>query len=68
MTQDTCIGLFLLRALIAALPANDPDTFNDGINERGDPAATEMLLDWFQPFITEGERDRVMRWHLVVSL
>ena len=27
MPQDTCIALFLLTELVAAVQANDPDTF-----------------------------------------
>ena len=29
---------------------------------------TELLLDWFNPFITRIERDRIVAWHLGVSL
>ena len=28
----------------------------------------EMLLDWLDPFITRVERDRIVAWHLGVSL
>jgi len=34
----------------------------------GEPAVTELLLDWMNPFITETERDRIVGWHLGVSL
>jgi len=72
MLQDTRIALFLLEQLIAALQANDPDTFKrwlyGGIQDLGEPAVTELLLDWLDAFITETERDRIVVWHLGVSL
>ena len=72
MLQDTRITLFLLAELVAALRANDPDTFKrwlyGGIEDLGEPAMTEMLLDWLDPFLTVEEQDRLMGWHLGVSL
>jgi len=72
MLQDTRIALFLLEQLIAALQANDPDTFKrwlyGGIQDRGEPAVNELQLDWLDAFITETERDRIVAWHLGVSL
>ena len=72
MLQDTRIALFLLVQLIAALQANDPDTFKrwlyGGIQDLGEPAVTELLLEWLDAFITETERDRIVVWHLGVSL
>jgi hypothetical protein len=63
MPQDTRIALFLLADLVAALQANDPDTFKrwlyGGIQDLGEPAVTELLLDWIDPFITKVEADRV---------
>ena len=63
MPQDTCIALFLLTELVAALRANDPDLFKrwlyGGIQDLGEPAVTELLLDWIDPFITKVEADRV---------
>jgi len=42
MLQDTRIALFLLEQLIAALQANDPDTFKrwlyGGIQDMGEPS------------------------------
>ena len=67
--QDTRIALFLLEQLIAALQANDPETFKrGGIQDLGEPAVTELLLDWIDPFITRVERERMIVWHLGVSL
>lgn len=72
MTQETRIALCLLGELVEALRANDPDTFkqwlSEGIHELGQPAVTELLLYWLNPFITETERDRIVGWHLGVSL
>ena len=72
MLQDTRIALFLLVQLIAALQANDPDAFKrwlyGGIQDLGEAAVTELLLDWIDPFITRVERDRMVAWYLGVSL
>nr|BDD47050.1 hypothetical protein 4 [bacterium] len=72
MTQETRIALFLMGELVAALSANDPDTFKrwlyGGIDDLGEAAVTELLLDWLDPFITRVERDRIVAWHLGVSL
>ena len=72
MLQDTRIALFLLAQLIAALQSNDPDTCKrwlyGGIQDLGEPAVTELVLDWLDGFITEVERDRIVAWHLGVSL
>ena len=72
MPQDTRIALFQLAELFAALQANDSDTFKrwlyGGIQDLGEAAVTELLLDWIDPFITRVERDRMVTWHLGVSL
>ena len=72
MTRDTRIALFLLGELVAALRANDPDLFKrwlyGGIQGLGEPAVTELVLDWLDPFISRVERDRIVAWHLGVSL
>ncbi len=72
MPQDTCIALFLLGELVTAVRANDPGTFKQwlygGIQDLREPAVTELLLDWLDPFIAEIERDRMVAWHLGVSL
>ena len=72
MPQDTRIALFLMGELVAALRANDPDAFRQwlsgGVEDLGEPAVTELLLDWLDAFITETERDRIVAWHLGVSL
>ena len=72
MLQDTRIALFLLAELVAALQANDPDTFKrwlyGGIQDRGEQAVTELLQGWIDPFITRVERDRMVAWHLGADL
>ena len=72
MPQDTRIALFLLAELVAALQANDPDTFKrwlyGGIQDLGEAAVTELLLDWIDPYIAEVERSRMVAWRLGVSL
>ena len=61
-----------MSELVAALQANDPDTFKwwlyGGIQDLGEAAVTELLLDWIDPFNTRVERDRIVTWHLGVSL
>ena len=72
MPHDTRMMLCLLEQLIKALRANDPDTFkgwlSGGVEDLGEPAVTELLLDWLDAFITKTERDRMLAWHLGVSL
>ena len=68
MTQNTLIGLFLMGELVAALRANDPGLFkrwlSGGIEDLGEPAVTELLLDWLDPFLTAEEQDRLLGWSL----
>ena len=72
MPQDTRIAVFLLGKLDSALRANAPDLFKrwlyGGIEDLGEPAVTELLLDWLDPFLTVEEQDRLLGWHLGVSL
>ena len=72
MLQDTRIAMFLLAELVAALQANDPDSFKrwlyGGIQDRGEQAVTELLQGWIDPFITRVERDRMVAWHLGADL
>ena len=50
MTRDARIALFLLAELVAALQANDTDTFKrwlyGGIQDLGEAAVTQLLLGW----------------------
>ena len=63
MPQNTRMTLCLLEHLIKALEANDPDTFkgwlSGGVEDLGEPAVTELLLDWLDAFITKVETGRV---------
>nr|BDD45740.1 hypothetical protein 43 [bacterium] len=72
MTRVTRIALLLMGELVAALRANDSDLFKrwlyGSIEDLGEPVVTEMLLDWLDPFLTEEEQDRLLGWHLGVSL
>ena len=49
MTHDTRIALFLTGELVAALRANDPESFrgllSEGIQELGVTEVAELLLD-----------------------
>ena len=72
MTQHTRVGLFLLGELIAALRANDADTFrglvSKGIQELGAKEVEDLLLDRLYSFLTVEEQDRLTGWHLGVNL
>ena len=64
MTRDTRTALFLMGELVAALRANDPDLFKrwlyGGIEDLGEPAVTELLLDWLYSFPTVEEQDSLL--------
>ena len=72
MTRDNCIALFLMGELVAALRANAPDMFKrwlyGGIEDIGEPAVTELLLDLLAPFLTVEDQDRLLSWQLGLSL
>ena len=72
MLQDTRIALFLMGELVAALRANDPDTFRQwlsgGMQDLGQPMVEELLLDWLAPFLTVEEPYRLTTWNMGVSL
>ena len=72
MPQNTRIALFLMGELVAALRANDSDAFRglltEGMEELGEPVVEELVLDWLYSFLTVEEQDRLMGWHLGVSL
>ena len=58
--------------LVAALRANDPDLFKrwlyGGIEDLGEPAVTELLLDWLYAFLTAEAQDSLTAWHLAENL
>ena len=72
MTQETRIALLLMGELVTALRANDPDTFRrwivGGMDDLGARAVTELMTDWMTPLMTKKEADRLVGWHLGVSL
>ena len=72
LTSDTRIALFLMGELVAALRANYSDLFKrwlyGGIEDLGEPVVEKLLLDWLDPFLTVEEQDRLLGWHLGVSL
>ena len=39
------------------------EVLHGGIQDLGEPAVTEMLLDWLDPFLTEEEQDRLLGLH-----
>ena len=51
---------------------NDSGSFrgllSEGIQELGVTEVEELLLDWLYSFLTAEEKDRLMAWHLGVSL
>ena len=67
-----CAFIMIWKAFGLFLIINDPGNFKQwlygGIQDLGEPAVTELLLNWLDAFITETERDRMVAWHLGVSL
>ena len=72
MTLDTQTTLALLQELLLALRANDAEGFKGwmalGLEELGRQVVLELMQDWIGPLLTEGEQDRLVGWHLGVSL
>ena len=72
MTFEMQMHLLLLSELVSALRANDSDTsrrwLSGGIQDFGRPAVEELMLEWMNPLLTVDEMDRMVGWHLGVSL
>ena len=73
MTRNSRIALFQIGEVVdAALRAKDAEVFrcflSEGIEELGVTEVEELLLDWLYSFLTPEEQDRLMGWHLGVSL
>ena len=72
MTLDTQRTLALLQELLLALRANDAEGFKGwlalGLEELGRQVVIELMQDWMSPLLTEMEQDRLVGWHLGVSL
>ena len=58
--------------ILASLCANAPDTFKQwlagGAHDLGEEAVAELMVDWMVPLLTQDEADRLVGWHLGVSL
>ena len=72
MTLDTQMTLAMVQELLLALRANDAEGFKGwlalGLEELGRQVVIEMMQDWMSPLLTEGEQERLVGWHLDVSL
>ena len=71
MTLESRLALFLRYELVSALRVTTLTPLSVGcvaVQDLGKPAVEELLLDWHAPFLTEEEKDRLIAWHLVVSL
>ena len=72
MNLDTQMTIALLQELLLSLRANDPYDFKAwlslGIERLGKPAVIEVMLDGLNPILTTDEADRLVGWHLGVSL
>ena len=72
MSFETQMHLLLLSELVSALRANDSDTFrkwlSGGIQDLGKPAIEELMIEWLNPLLAQDEADRLVGWHLGVSL
>lgn len=72
MTLDTQMTLALLQELLLALRANEPDASKAwlalGIERLGEPAVIELMTGGLNPILTTDEADRLVGWHLGVSL
>ena len=56
-----CAFIMILKAFGLFLITNDPGTFKrwlyGGIQDLGEPAVTELLLDWLDAFIADTEQE-----------
>ena len=68
MSQDTQMHLLVLSERIAALRANDPDTFKQwlaaGAHDLGEEAVAELMLEWMVPLLTQDEADSLREYLL----
>ena len=72
VNTDTQMTIALLQELLLALRDNEPDAFKAwlslGIERLGKPVVIELMVDWMDPILTTDEADRMVGWHLGVSL
>ena len=66
------LGRKVQQELLLALQANDAEGFRGwlalGLEELGRQVVIELMQDWMSPLLTEMEQDRLVGWHLGVSL
>ena len=64
--------LALPQELLLALRVNNAEGFKGwlavGLEELGRQVVIELMQDWMSPLLTEGEQERLVGWHLDVSL
>ena len=64
MTIDTQMTFALLQELLLALRSNEPDGFKAwlslDIEQLGEPAVIELMVDWMDPMLTTDEADRLV--------
>ena len=67
-----CAFIMILKAFGLFFITNDPDTFkrwlSGGTQDLGTPAVAELMTDWMTPLLTQEDADRLVGWHLGVSL
>ena len=69
MTFETQMHLLLLSELVSALRANAFRRWlSGGIHDLGRPAVEALMLEWMNPLLTVEEMDRMVGWHLGVSI
>ena len=72
MTLETLTTVTLLMELLLALRANDPNGVRTllemGLNELGLDVVEEQTRDFLVLLLSEAEADRMVGWHLGVSL
>ena len=72
MIHDNQMHLLLLSELVFALRANNPEMFKrwlaGGIQDLGKPAIEELMIEWLNPLLMQDEADKLVGWHLGVSV
>ena len=62
----------LLEELVLAVKANDAESFKvwlyEALQELGEPVLTGLVLKVMLPSLSTAEKDRIVAWHLGVSL
>ena len=72
MTHDTQMHLLLLSEIVFALRDNDAEMFKRWVagcnHDLGKAAVEDLMIEWLNPLLTQDEADRLVGWHLGVSL